>query len=52
MFIKIWKNAYLIYSRGDYSLMWDYLREQVNNGNITYADAEDIAEDIVSIFDL
>lgn len=49
---RIFKNAYSSYFNGDYGLMWDYLREQVNNGNISYEDAETIAEDVVNTYDL
>jgi len=52
MFKEIWNNAYNIYADYDYGLMWDYLREQVNNGNISYADAETMAEDIVETYNL
>ena len=48
--ISIWNNAYDMYANGDYALMWDYLREQVNNGNLSYGDAETIAEDIVKTY--
>ena len=47
MFIEIWNNAYNCYVEADYCIMWDYLREQVNNGNISYNDAETIAEDVI-----
>ena len=47
MFTKIRNNARNIYVEGDWGLMWDYLREQVNNGNISYIDAEYIADDIL-----
>ena len=49
---EIWDNAYNTYAEGDYCLMWDYLREQVKNGNLTQDDAEEIAEDIVETYDL
>ena len=50
--ISIWNNAYDMYANGDYALMWDYLREQVNNGNLSYGDAETMAEDIVETYNL
>lgn len=52
MFTEIWNNAYQIYCDGDYGLMWDYLREQVNNRNILYDDAQTIAEDVVDTYNL
>jgi hypothetical protein len=52
MFTDIWNNAYDTYCEGDYCLMWDYLREQVNNGNLTQDDAETMAEDIVETANL
>ena len=52
MFVEIWNNAYNVYADGDYDLMWDYLREQINNGNISYDDAETIAESIVDTYNL
>lgn len=50
--LVIWNNAYDMYANGDYALMYDYLREQVNNGNLSYGDAEAMAEDIVKTYDL
>lgn len=52
IFTEIWNNAYESYVEGDNALMWDYLREQVNNGNITQDDAETMAEDIIMTSDL
>lgn len=50
--MTIWNNAYEVYVEGDYCLMWDYLRAQVKNGNITQDDAECMAEDIVGTANL
>ena len=36
-----------IYCTGDYCLMWDYLREQISNGNINQDEADEIAESAV-----
>lgn len=52
MFLTIWNNAYDIFAEADDCLMWDYLREQINNGNISRADAEDIAEDVINTYNL
>lgn len=51
-FTRIWNNAYDCYVDGDYCLMWDYLREQINNGNLRQADADMMAEDIVEVANL
>ena len=48
---EIYDNAYEMYRNTDYCMMWDYLREQVNNGNINYGEAGDIAELVVSLYD-
>ena len=51
-FLEIWDNAYNIYSESDDCLMWDYLREQVKNGNISQADAEELADDVIDTYNL
>ena len=33
---EIWNNGYEIFCETDDGILWDYLKEQVNNGNITY----------------
>lgn len=52
LFVRIWNNAYYAYAEGDYYLMWDYLREQVNSGNMSYGDAQTMAHDIVGTANL
>lgn len=52
MIDKIMDNAMNVYCSGDYYLMWDYLREQVNNGNITQDEAEKIEEAVMDNEDL
>ena len=48
---EIYDNAYEMYRNTDFCMMWDYLREQVNNGNINYGKAGEIAELVVSLYD-
>jgi hypothetical protein len=50
--LEIWQNAYDIYTNCDYAQLWDYLREQVNDGNLTYGDAETMADNIVETYNL
>ena len=52
MFIEIYNNAYNTFCETDDALMWDYLREQINNGNISREDAEEMAEDIIETYNL
>ena len=52
MFTEIWNNAYNIFVETDDCQMWDYLREQIAMGNISQADAETMAEDIIETYNL
>ena len=52
MFTEIWNNAYNIFAETDDCQMWDYLREQIAMGNISQADAETMAEDIIETYNL
>lgn len=49
---EIWNNAYDSYVEGDYCLMWNYLKEEIENGNLTQGDARCIAEDVVETANL
>ena len=49
---EIWNNAYDIFVEADDCLMWDYLREQIRNGNISQDDAECIADDVINTYNL
>ena len=51
-FTVIWNNAYDIYAGYDYRPMCDYLDGQVSSRNITRADAESIAEDVIATYNL
>ena len=52
LFTYIWNNAYDTYAETDDALMWDYLNEQIRNGNITREDAEVMAEDIIETYNV
>lgn len=52
LFKTIWNNAYDVYADHDDIMMWDYLKEQVNNGNIDRGTAEDIAADVIETYNL
>ena len=52
MFKEIWNNAYDIFAETDDMTMWKYLNEQIENGNMTKADAEIMAEDIIETYNL
>lgn len=47
---RIYTNAWDYFVQTDDCIMWDYLREQVKNGNITQDEAEDIADDIITAY--
>jgi len=51
-FTEIYNNAYNIFAETDDCMMWDYLREQINLGNISQEDAETMAEDIITTYNL
>ena len=51
-FTEIYNNAYNTFAENDDCMMWDYLREQIKNGNISQADAEDMADDIIETYNL
>lgn len=51
-FTEIYNAAYNILADTDTSMMWDYLFEQVKNGNIPQADAEQMGEDIIDTYNL
>ena len=51
-FVEIYNNAYNTYAETDDCMMWDYLREQIDNGNIDRATAEQIAEDVIETYNL
>ena len=51
-FTEIWNEAYNTFCEGDDCLMWDYLREQIKDGNISADDAADIAEDVIDTYNL
>lgn len=52
LFQYIWDGAYEIFAEADDAIMWDYLREQTRNGNITQDEAEDIANDVIETYNL
>lgn len=51
-FTEIWNNAYDIYCDTDEVIVWDYLKEQINNGNITFDDAQEMLNDIIETYNL
>lgn len=52
LFTHIWDTAYEIFAETDDILMWDYLKEQISNGNISRGDAEEIAGDVIETYNL
>lgn len=48
----IWDTAYNIFAEADDVMMWDYLKEQIRNGNIDRDTAEQIAEDVIETYNL
>lgn len=52
IFREIWDNAYSIYAETDDIQLWDYLKEQIKNGNIDRDTAEDIREDVINTYNL
>lgn len=52
LFTHIWDTAYEVFAETDDAIMWDYLNEQINNGNIDRDTAEDIREDVINTYNL
>lgn len=52
LFKAVWNNAYDTYAEADDAIMWDYLNEQIKNGNIDRGTAEDIAADVIETYNL
>lgn len=46
----IYNNALDYFTNTDDCIMWDYLREQIRNGNITQDEAEEIADDVITAY--
>lgn len=46
-FTEIYNEAYNILVDTDTSMMWDYLFEQVKEGNLTEEDASTMGDDII-----
>ena len=51
-FTEIYNNDYNTFAEADDCIMWDYLREQISSGNISQADAEQMAEDVIETYNL
>lgn len=47
---RVYINAWDYFVQTDDCIMWDYLREQVRNGNITQDEAEEIADDVITAY--
>ncbi len=51
-FTAIWNKAYDAYAEGGSTPMWEYLREQMDKGNIAQADANVMAADVKDTYNL
>lgn len=50
--MTIWNNAYDEYVDNGHYSMWEYLKEEIQNGNLTKGDARCMAEDVVETAEL
>ena len=49
-FVEIWNDCYSLLATEGYCAMWRYLDGRVDNGDLHMADADCLADEVVSVY--